>query len=197
MKTIFSSIALLAMLVLLTVSCTQSSKKTDEHEHDHESSSPEAQESGTATNLESGEFSLAPIMTDYLVLKNALVADDSKAAASAGNKLFATLKSINVNSVAAQKSQEVIEIVENARENAEHISDNIKDIGHQREHFMSLSKDMNDLIDMFGAPQKLYMNHCPMYKDGKGAIWISEVEEIKNPYYGSKMLTCGSSEKEF
>jgi hypothetical protein len=36
-----------------------------------------------------------------------------------------------------------------------------------------------------------------MYNDGKGAVWISEAKAIKNPYYGSQMLTCGSVKKEF
>jgi hypothetical protein len=48
---------------------------------------------------------------------------------------------------------------------------------------------------MFGTKQKLYQDYCPMYNDGKGAIWISETKEIKNPFYGSQMLTCGSLKK--
>ena len=50
---------------------------------------------------------------------------------------------------------------------------------------------------LFGTTQKLYQDHCPMYNDGKGAVWISEAKAIKNPYYGGKMLTCGSVKKEF
>jgi len=30
-----------------------------------------------------------------------------------------------------------------------------------------------------------------MYNDDKGAMWLSETDEIKNPFYGSKMLKCG------
>jgi hypothetical protein len=36
-----------------------------------------------------------------------------------------------------------------------------------------------------------------MADEGKGAIWISELKDIKNPYFGSEMLTCGSVRKEF
>ena len=49
----------------------------------------------------------------------------------------------------------------------------------------------------FGSKQKLYQDFCPMANDGKGAIWISEVKEIKNPYYGAEMLSCGSLKKTF
>lgn len=78
-----------------------------------------------------------------------------------------------------------------------HIADNPSKIDHQREHFIMLSNNMNDLIKNFGTKQKLYQDFCPMANDGKGAIWISEVKEIKNPYYGSEMLGCGSLKKTF
>ena len=29
--------------------------------------------------------------------------------------------------------------------------------------------------------------------DNKGAYWLSEEKEIRNPYFGSKMLTCGET----
>jgi hypothetical protein len=60
-----------------------------------------------------------------------------------------------------------------------------------------LSKDVNDLIKVFGTNKKLYQDYCPMADDGKIAIWISEIKEIKNPYKGSKMLTCGSVKKTY
>jgi hypothetical protein len=36
-----------------------------------------------------------------------------------------------------------------------------------------------------------------MYNQGKNGYWISEIKDIKNPYYGSEMLTCGGIVKEF
>lgn len=142
-------------------------------------------------------FSIAPIIKDYLALKNALVADNGKLAADAGRKLLTTLKTVDMKSVPSGKHQEYLDIAADAMENAEHIGDNPGKIAHQREHLASLSKDINDLIAMFGTPQQLYQQHCPMYNEGKGAIWISEIKEIKNPYYGEEMLTCGSVKKKY
>jgi hypothetical protein len=34
-----------------------------------------------------------------------------------------------------------------------------------------------------------------MARDNQGAMWISEVKEIKNPYFGAQMFTCGSVEE--
>ncbi|WP_298392048.1 DUF3347 domain-containing protein, partial [Hydrotalea sp.] len=75
----------------------------------------------------------------------------------------------------------------------EHIGANSADIRHQREHFVMLSKDISDLIKAFGTGgQTLYKDFCPMANNGKGAIWISELKEIKNPYLGKAMPTCGT-----
>lgn len=140
-------------------------------------------------------FSIAPIVKDYLVLKNALVADNDKSAASAGRQLFSTLKNIDMKTIPTNKHKQYMDIAENAKENAAHIGDNAGKINHQREHLASLSKDVSDLIALFGTTQKLYQDYCPMYNDGKGATWISEVKAIKNPYYGSQMLDCGTVKK--
>ena len=142
------------------------------------------------------KFSTDEIVSNYLVLKNALVEDDGKATASAGKTLYNTFTNIDANSIDSKLKKEFLDIIEDAKENAEHIGDNEDKIDHQREHFILLSKDMNDLITMFGSKKKLYQDFCPMANNGKGAIWISEMKDIKNPYQGSKMQTCGSLKKE-
>lgn len=142
-------------------------------------------------------FSIAPIVKDYLDLKNALVADNGKLAADAGRKLLATLQKVDMKTIPSGKHKEYMDVAADAMENAAHIGDNAGKIAHQREHLASLSKDMNDLIVMFGTSQQLYEQNCPMYNEGKGAIWVSETKEIKNPYYGGQMLTCGSVKKKY
>ncbi|TDS08938.1 DUF3347 domain-containing protein [Sphingobacterium paludis] len=140
-------------------------------------------------------FSIAAIITDYLSLKNALVSDDDKAAASAGKKLFATLDNVDMTVIHADKHKKYMDIAEDAKEHAEHISENAGNIHHQREHLAVLSNDLQDLIDLFGTSQILYQDYCPMFNDGEGAVWFSENKAVKNPYYGSKMMTCGKVER--
>ena len=148
------------------------------------------------TSVTQTTFSTYEIISDYLKLKNSLTKDDTKGAANAGKALYATFNKVNTNMIDPKLKTEYIDIVDDAKEHAEHIGDNGGKIDHQREHFAMLSKDVNDLIKIFGAKQKLFQDFCPMYNEGKGAIWISESKEIKNPYYGSKMLTCGSIKKQ-
>lgn len=220
MKNIFFSIIALATVAAITVSCNQSSNKnSDQQANDsttisgsqnlpsstqNDTDSTMASIDTTAKKIEQQEvkevaqnFSIAPIVKDYLALKNALVSDNDKAAANAGKQLYTTLKNVDMKAIPANKHKQYMEIAEDAQENAEHIGDNAGKIAHQREHLASLSKDVSDLIALFGTTQKLYQDYCPMYNDGKGAVWISEAKAIKNPYYGSQMLTCGSVKKEF
>lgn len=136
------------------------------------------------------------ILNSYLELKNALIADNSEKAATAGKKLFDAFTQFDQSSIAEAQKQEVIDIIEDAREHAEHISENSGKIEHQREHFEIVSKDVEGLIAITGTDRKLYQIFCPMYNNKKGAIWLSETKEIKNPYLGSKMMNCGTVQKE-
>ena len=151
----------------------------------------------TVTEATQTTFSIDEIVNNYLSLKNALTKDDTKGAASAGKTLYVTFNAVNANTIDSKLKKEYLDIADDAKEHAEHIGDNGGNIPHQREHFILLSKDISDLIKTFGTTQKLYQDYCPMADDGKGAIWISEIKEIKNPFFGSKMLTCGSVKKTY
>ncbi len=136
--------------------------------------------------------SVTPIIESYLTLKNELVADNSAKAAKSGKMLFEALAKYDYSTQSDSQKKELDEIIENAKEQAEHISENKGNIDHQREHFEVLGTDIKDLIAFEGADRTLYQIYCPMYDNNKGAIWLSASSEIKNPFFGSKMLSCGS-----
>ena len=150
-----------------------------------------------SASAKNSNASINEVVANYLKLKNALVNDNSKEAANSGNALIATIGKVDMNSISKEQMKDYMDIAEDAKEHAEHIGSNGGDIAHQREHFVMLSKDMNDLIQLFGTSQKLYLDFCPMADDNKGAVWISETKEIKNPYFGKDMATCGSIKKEY
>lgn len=151
----------------------------------------------TGANIVTTSDYVTDIITCYINLKNKLAKDDSNGAAEKGKMLLASFNRFDAKSLNAKQKKEYLDIADDAKEHAEHIGANADKLEHQREHFVLLSKDVNDLIKMFGSNRKLYQDYCPMADDGKGAIWISEVKEIKNPYQGSKMLTCGSVKKTY
>jgi len=131
-----------------------------------------------------------PIIDAYIQIKNGLVADDKAATAKGGTALLAAFSKFDMTKLSGDTHKEYMEILESAKEQAEHI---VKSpIDHQREHFETLSTDINDMVTLLGTEKTLYQDYCPMAK----ASWLSEVKDIKNPYYGAKMMTCGSVKKQ-
>ena len=132
------------------------------------------------------------ILNDYFNLKDALVSDDNAKAKELGATLAKSFGNLNVSNYTDAQKADLKDIIEDAVEHAEHISES--DIDHQREHFKILSKDVTDMVAITGTENTLYQQFCPMY-DG-GSNWLSMSEEVRNPYYGSKMLKCGKVQKE-
>lgn len=138
-------------------------------------------------------FPANEIISGYLQIKNALINENGKDAATAGRAIVTALAKADTKNLSDAQKKVYLDIAEDLKENAEHIGANQDKIAHQREHFVLLSNLMPDFIKVFGnGGQTLYKDFCPMANDGKGAIWFSEIKEIKNPYYGKRMLTCGS-----
>lgn len=69
--------------------------------------------------------------------------------------------------------------------------DNFSDIEELRAEFKMISEMLIDRIDSEGYEGELFKQYCPMF-DG-GSNWISDSEEIENPYYGSQMHNCGET----
>ena len=140
--------------------------------------------------------SIKVIVSAYLQLKNAFTKDNTTEAATTGTKLEAAFKNFDKTSLTATQKKIFEDVEDDAREHAEHIGKNGGNIAHQREHFEMLSKDIYDLVKTFGGGQVLYKDFCPMYNNKKGAFWLSETKEIKNPYLGKSMPTCGTIKEE-
>lgn len=194
-------IVAIAFITLTAVSCKENKNEhnnadglhdTDKTEHNEMMGNDEMGNSDKMMSNNNQDAKAEVIIKDYFELKNALVSDDTKKAADAGKTLVASLKAFDSSKYTAEQQSELNDIFEDAIEHAEHIAESAMD--HQREHFKILSKDITDMIAITGTENTLYQQFCPMY-DG-GSAWLSMSEDIKNPYYGSKMLSCGKVQKE-
>ena len=161
----------------------------DGHDHGNgESTEREITQNNTKNTATSA------ILDAYFEIKNGLVADSDEKAAKGGNALLTAFSKFEMSKLSEEEHKQYMEIQESAKEHAEHI---VKSpIDHQREHFEALSIDITDLITLLGTDKVVYQDFCPMANNNKGANWLSEVKEIKNPYFGSKMLKCGSIKRQ-
>ena len=197
MKMILFGIAIFA---ITASACNNESKNNSEKNIDKDTTSlSNSSENGQNTSNNDSTIvvgTMKEILNQYLQIKNALADDNGKDAANAGNAFVISLSKIETASFTAAKKQTWNELSDDAKEMAEHIGTNADKIEHQREHFEMLSKDMYDMVKTFGVGQTLYQDFCPMYNDNKGALWLSEIKEIKNPYLGKKMPDCGTVREE-
>lgn len=123
----------------------------------------------------------------YFDLKNGLAKDNVNQAAVAAKNLLAQLKSFPTKSL---KQQEQVEWTKQAAEinkQAVGIAAS-KDLALQRKNFESIARGMIKLTRTLQLHQNVvYVQFCPMAKKS----WLNEVEEVQNPFYGSKMYDCG------
>ena len=194
MKTLFFSAIIFATLSFSTVFTACNSNNNSQAKVESDSAQPK-QDTPAMTEIKT-TAPVKDILSSYLQLKNALAGDNGNDAAAAGNTMVEAFKKFDKSALTAAQKKTYEDVEDDAREHAEHIGKNVGNIPHQREHFDMLSKDMYELVKTFGAGQSLYKDSCPMYNDGKGATWLSEVKEIKNPYLGKKMPTCGTVKEE-
>lgn len=186
MKTIILN--LVTISVLLTACNSAADKKS--------ANSNQTTKETTDQKISESKGPVNEVLDGYLKLKNALTKDNDKDAAVAATELIKALESQNKKILNPEQAKVFADIEADAREHAEHIASNSGNIVHQREHFETLSQEIYELVKATGAGQKLYYTNCPMYNDNKGANWLSETKDVRNPYLGQAMLSCGSVKEE-
>ena len=116
------------------------------------------------------------LLNSYLAIKNALVLSDQKTAKAAITEFQ---KKITAEKTFSQKKDLQIAIDKMA---------NVNSLEKERAAFNDVSTLFWKVVksaDMASTP--VYYQYCPMKK----AYWLSTEKDIKNPYYGASMLTCG------
>ena len=145
----------------------------------------------TETTPSAFKAQLTKVYKDYLDMKNAFVETDAKKVAGEAKDVIAALKSVDMGLLkgdAHMKWMDQLEIL-NSTTNAISKSN---DIEKQRQEFVQFNLAFYKSVKMFGLENvTAYYQFCPMANNDKGAYWLSDSEEILNPYFGDVMLNCG------
>ena len=184
MKKRFRSLIFLSVIAgsLVMQSCKETNNEEKEETpaenqmHSGEDMSDEGEKTGAAENAEI-EFSdekTAKVFEDYLAIKDALVQTDAAATKEAASKLQDEVK--ETHEEVAQFAGEIAAM---------------DDVNKQREIFSELTKAMDPVLKEAISSGKIYKQFCPMAFEGKGDYWYSDSDQIRNPYFGDKMLKCG------
>lgn len=123
-----------------------------------------------------------------LELNNSFVAGEAIDVQSKAVAMRSKMRNINMSLVKGDAHMEWMAYVKPINEGLKVISES-SDIAEQRALYAGVSKGLYKSIKAFGIGETVYYQYCPMKKSS----WLSNSEDIKNPYYGSMMLTCGST----
>lgn len=127
----------------------------------------------------------------YLPLKDAFVATQAEQAKQAVQPFLEALSQVDMSLVKDEAHMYWMDQLNALKAHSNKIAE-IDDVEAQRKQFDFLSQALIKTIKVFGVQQDtFYVQHCPMAFNDTGADWISDVEEIRNPYFGDLMLKCG------
>ncbi|SOC80004.1 Protein of unknown function [Salinimicrobium sediminis] len=132
---------------------------------------------GQSGDIEFSNDAVGSAYQHYMHVKTALVNTNAEEAQSGGKMLVEALGKVENSTKATEAAEKIA---------------NSTEINEQRTAFLDLSAGMEEILSGAIASGELYKQYCPMAFDGKGGSWLSASKEIRNPYYGDKMLKCGS-----
>lgn len=142
-------------------------------------------ESGTIEIVDASQ--LQSVYDAYFSVKDALIKSDSKLTSAKAATLLTAISAVKMDKLKSNEHTVWMKVVKKMTADAKSIS-STTDLKKQRETFKSLSKNTYDLIKVSNPEQPVYKQYCPM----ADADWLSKEKAVKNPYYGSSMLTCGN-----
>lgn len=167
-------IVLIAISAMLLWSCGSTSSST-EAEND---SAPPLERVVKSEAIVYKDSTTQQIYQSYQSVKDALVSDDFNAAKAQNTALITAL----MNKKGCETTASVAEKMKEAT-----------DIKAFRRLFTMLNVE---LVPFFKhqalVSGKVYEQYCPMANNGEGANWISNANQVRNPYYGAEMLDCGN-----
>jgi len=166
-----------------TVADAKVAASTMDHHANHSASSKEVA-------VENDQLKV--VFDNYFSLKDALVKTEGPTASAKSKELLMSLNTVEMDKLAMDVHMVWMKVMKDLKADAKSIADT-QDIKKQRALFVSLSKNIYDLIKLAKYETAVYYQFCPMANGGKGANWLSKENAVKNPYYGSQMMTCGKT----
>ncbi len=179
--------------------------------HDHGGNSDESMKDMDMSKMEkqvmidkdkiSAEFKkqLGEVVMAYVPIKDKLANDDNdlKTVIAA---LKRELNSVDMSLVMEDAHNAWMKELKSMNKDLDLLAKEVN-IEEQRTVFNLISNSLMNAVANLGinAPvgTTIYLQFCPMANDNSGGYWFSNQEAIKNPYFGSKMLKCGSTKETY
>ncbi len=173
MKRVIKPILSLGVVAFLAACSNNQSENKESHDH----ANMEQSSTQTTASVNLKDDKLNAVYQHYLHLTTALTNGDTAEAKVASAAIETGAKQINGAAPIANAAAKITAA---------------KDLEDQRKEYSVLSNEFISQLKKSGLNSgELYVDYCPMALNDKGAYWVSNKKEIKNPYFGESMLTCG------
>jgi Cu(I)/Ag(I) efflux system membrane fusion protein len=196
-KSILFSLLFTATAFAFLTNCSGNKKEesaAESHdEKEHASGSETATEASEPQFQVDGKFQeqLAGVFTSYVELKDAFVSSDASKVKGEASETKEALGKVDMKLLSGAAHNDWMSYVAPLETSLKEIESST-DIEAQRKSFSTLSDNMYKSVKAFGLGGKqAFYEYCPMAFNNEGAYWLSDKEQIRNPYFGNKMLTCG------
>ena len=136
---------------------------------------------------ESFQKDFKKVLQSYLQMKDAFVNSDAEKVSAFAKATSKSLKAVAIGSLGQMEQSHIKKSIEMLNAIAKN-----ENLENQRDHFVVLNENMVVIAMNVEGASPIYVQKCPMANNNKGAVWLSTEKDIKNPYYGDAMLTCGS-----
>lgn len=198
-RSIFLVVALAA--TAFTFSNCGGAKKEESHDgHQHAATDDAAAASDKLAEATEPQFKvdasfqqqLSGVFSAYIALKDAFVDSDASKVSTEAANTHKALAGTDMKLLSGTAHHDWMTYQEGMETSLKSI-ESASDLEAQREAFSKLSESLYKSIKAYGlGGATAYYDFCPMAHNNQGAFWLSDAAEIRNPYFGDKMLTCGS-----
>jgi Cu(I)/Ag(I) efflux system membrane fusion protein len=148
-------------------------------------------EAGKGSSSGKCKVELGELIKSSLKMKDAFVSSSASQVSESAGEVLVSLGKIEMSGMKGEEHEECQKLLKSMSQNLNNIKDS-KNIDTQRTEFAAYNETLYESIKHFGFKgEKLYYDFCPMALNSKGAFWLSNTEEIRNPYFGDRMLGCG------
>jgi len=136
---------------------------------------------------------LQEVYNTYINMKNAFVASDAEKVQAEADKVMSDLKAVNMELLTGDMHMKWMSSLDIMNSEISTIA-GTQDLTAQRVAFAKFNDAFYNALELFGIQDGVvYYQYCPMANGNEGAYWLSEIDEIRNPYFGDEMLTCGEN----
>ena len=136
---------------------------------------------------------LQDVFDAYIPMKNAFVASDAEEIQKRAQLVRDNLQAVDMELLKGDAHMKWMGFLEVMNPEISAIG-NAADLSKQRIAFAKFNDAFYGALETFGLQHgTVYYQYCPMAIESKGAYWLSEIEEIRNPYFGDEMISCGET----